>query len=573
MDRKRVLLSSVCKPISPSVGDAESVGYELLHAQVTRSQHIYSPRVTHVQYALDYIAENIDAPSVALHYPSTRRFIREIRKGYGVVAIGFALSTVHHALAMCSLVRKHAPGTRIVLGGYGTVMSDDELLPHCDAVCREEGVAFMRRFLCEPPLPVANYRHPDIRSRIRLFGFPVGHTAMVFAGLGCPNGCDFCCTSHFFKRKHIRLLSTGTDIFNVMDDLQKKHPGVSYTVLDEDFLLNKKRAHEFLARCRETGRVFNTFCFASVKALSQYTCDELLEMGVEGVWIGYEGKASGYAKHDGEDIDALIRKLQCHGITVLASMIVGIPYQTREIIEAEFRGLQHNHPALCQFLIYAPILGTDFYDRVLEEGLMHDDLVSNRSEYYRRATGFTAMVKHPHLRREQIEAIQTDFYERDFRQSGPSVLRLPEVKLAGWLAYRDHPNPVLREKAKSFRSGAAASLALLPVGIFGPRISFQNRLRYCRQFLRTFRNVNWLGRTAVLATPFLALLAAVAWLKVSLGIRLHPMTRTHTYKGRKAESTPARRVGLLRTARSPSRNGRLQTPASRPHLVPVEEDG
>ena len=98
MSVERVLLSSVCKPIGPTVGDAESVGYELLHGQVTRSQHIYSPRVVHVQYALDYIAENLDTPTVVLHYASRRTFIREIKKGYDVIAIGFALSTAHHAI-------------------------------------------------------------------------------------------------------------------------------------------------------------------------------------------------------------------------------------------------------------------------------------------------------------------------------------------------------------------------------------------------------------------------------------------------------------------------------------------
>lgn len=80
-------------------------------------------------------------------------------------------------------------------------MSDEELLPHCDEICREEGVAFMRRLLDEPPIPVSEYRHPDIRSRLRLFGIPIAHTAIIFAGLGCPNGCDFCSTSHFYEEQ------------------------------------------------------------------------------------------------------------------------------------------------------------------------------------------------------------------------------------------------------------------------------------------------------------------------------------------------------------------------------------
>ncbi len=546
MSVEHVLLSSVCKPIGPTVGDAESVGYELLHGQVTRSQHIYSPRVVHVQYALDYIAENLDTPTVVLHYASRRTFIREIKKGYDVIAIGFALSTAHHAITMCKLIRDHAPTSRIVLGGYGTVMSDEELLPYCDDICREEGVAFMRRLLGEPPLTVGEYRHPDIRSRLRLFGLPIGHTAMIFAGLGCPNGCDFCCTSHFFKRKHIRLLPTGEAIYDVMERFQKNYGRIAYTILDEDFLLNRKRARAFLEQCRKKKAMFSTFCFASVKAISQYTYEELLEMGIDGVWIGYEGKESGYAKQEGDDIDQKIRELQDHGITVLTSMIVGIPYQTDEIVEREFKGLMSNRPALCQFLIYGPIPGTPFYEEVMAKDLMHGDLVSDRMAYYRKCTGFSAIVKHPFLRREEIEALQQDLYRRDFELLGPSVLRIGEVKLNGWLKLKSHPNPHIRRKAADFRMKAATSLALLPIAILGPKISIRNRARYCGQFLRVFRHATWLGRTFALAAPVLAVFALLTWLKIALGIVGHPFTRTHIYAGRRRDQAPVKRLHLFR---------------------------
>lgn len=547
MAKQRMLLSSVCKPIGPSVGDAESVGYELLHGQVTRSQHIYSPRVTHIQYALDYIAENLNSPAVVLHYPSKRTFIREIKKGYEVVAIGFALSTAHHMMAMCRLVREHAPMSRIVLGGYGTVMSDAELLPYCDDICREEGVGYMRRLLGEPALSVEAFRHPDIRSRLRLFGIPVGHTAMIFAGLGCPNGCDFCCTSHFFKRKHIRLLPTGVAIYEVMERVQKQHGRVAYTVLDEDFLLNKKRAKAFLEECRGGATTFSTFCFASVKALSLYTYRELLEMGIDGVWIGYEGKASGYSKQEGDDIDQKIRELQEHGINVLASMIVGIPYQTDEIVEREFQGLMANRPALCQYLIYGPTPGTPFYDDVMEKDLMHDDLADDRMTYYKKCTGFSAMVKHPFLRRDEIEEIQRDFYARDFKLLGPSVVRVGEIKLNGWLKLKSDPDPLLRRRAEEFRMKAASSLALLPTAILGPKISLRNRLRYCGLYLRTFWHASWSGRTFALAAPVLAFAAVITWVKIALGIVIHPVTRIHVYPGRDREEASVKRLKLFET--------------------------
>src|SRR5674476_1397814 len=68
-----------------------------------------------------------------------------------------------------------------------------------------------------------------------LFGKESSRTGMVFAGLGCPNGCDFCATSYFFKRKHVKLLPTGRDIYNVVERYLEIEPNMSIVVLDEDF--------------------------------------------------------------------------------------------------------------------------------------------------------------------------------------------------------------------------------------------------------------------------------------------------------------------------------------------------
>ena len=39
---RKLLLTSVCRPLGPRYGDGESVGYELLYGQVTRAQGIFS---------------------------------------------------------------------------------------------------------------------------------------------------------------------------------------------------------------------------------------------------------------------------------------------------------------------------------------------------------------------------------------------------------------------------------------------------------------------------------------------------------------------------------------------------
>ncbi len=537
----RVLLTSVCRPLGERYGDAPSVGYELLYGQVTRGQGAFSPRANHVQFGLTYIAENLEAPTTVLHYPSKRELIRELRKGYDYVGVAFVLSTFHRMKEAVALIREHAPNARVVLGGYGTVLTDAELASWSDFVCREEGVGFMRRLLGETPAPL---RHPLVVSRLRLFSREVSRTGMVFAGLGCPNGCDFCCTSHFFKRKHIRLLDTGRDIYDVIRRYQEVERGMAIAILDEDFLLNRKRALELRDCVVASGEPLSIFCFASIKALSQYSIEEILEMGVDGVWIGYEGTRSGYAKQDGRPVEELFRDLREHGIAVLASMIVGLPYQTPTIVEEELDGLLALRPTFSQFLIYGPTPGTPFYEQVMREGRLHQDLVDDREEYYRNCSGFKAMVEHPTMRPSEIESSQARCFREDVRRLGPSIYRSIDVWLRGHLALRESPSALLRLKAERF---AAEMRRAYPIFLAGRTLARGRRARAAIAALERRVRAAVGGPSIGERIGSVAALGLAAWTAFTLRFRLfqHPALIRNTFR-MPDESLPARAWRRLR---------------------------
>jgi len=153
--------------MGPQYGDAPSVGYELLYRQVTRAQGIFSPRTVNVFFGLDYIAENLDAPTVVLQYPSKRELIKELKKGYDYVGVSFIMALMHKMKEVVALIRQYAPNSKIVLGGYGTVLKDEVLKPYGDFICREEGVAYFRRLLGEPEIPMP-YKHPLIVSWLKV---------------------------------------------------------------------------------------------------------------------------------------------------------------------------------------------------------------------------------------------------------------------------------------------------------------------------------------------------------------------------------------------------------------------
>lgn len=543
----RILLTSVCRPLGERYGDGPSVGYELLFGQVTRKQGLFSPRANHVQFSLEYIAENLQAPTTVLHYPSRRELIRELRERPDYVGISFVLSTFHRMKEVVALVREHAPGSRIVLGGYGTVLSDEELAPWSDHICREEGAGFMQRILGETAGP---RRHPVVVSRLIVFSREISRTGMVFGGLGCPNGCDFCCTSHFFKRKHIRLLDTGRDLYRVIRRYQEIEPEMSMVILDEDFLLNRKRALELRDCVVAGGRPLSIFAFASVKAISQYTVTEILEMGIDGLWIGYEGTRSGYAKQSGRPVPELFRELRQHGISVLASMIVGFPYQTPAIIDEELAGLLDLHPTLSQFLIYGPTPGTPFYEQVMREGRLHQDLVDDRETYYRNCTGFRAMVQHPTMSAAEIEAAQEHCFEEDVRRLGPSMFRSIETWLLGYERLKDSENPTLRLKAERF---AFEIRRAYPVFLAGKLLARGHQIRRRIAGLEAKIHAALGPPTPAERLASLAALGLAAWtgLTLRIGLFQHPRLIRRTFRV-PDESLPSR---VWRRLRGPDEAG------------------
>ncbi len=472
MNKEKILFTSVCRPFG-GPGEGDSVGAELFHAQVTRAQGIFSPRQVIRCWAIDYIAENIEASCVVLHYPSEREFIRELKVShYDYVGINFVVATFHKAHRMAKLIRQHAPNAKIILGGYGTVLPDEILKPVADHICRQEGIGFMRRLLGEQEEytlkhPYAPIPAPSVYSFQR--NAKVGH---LTAGLGCPNGCDFCCTSHFFKRKYLPYLKTGREIYQELRSMERQAQErgdrlTGMVFIDEDFFLYKRRAQEFLECVREGGKPLNIMGFGSVRGLSHFTADEIAEMGFQIIWTAYEGTESGYQKLKGKSLEDLYSSLKSRGVAILSSMIVGFPYQDHSQIVKEFDRLMVLGPTLTQILIYFAFPGTPFHQEVVTEGRYLPEYQDNPD--LRRWDGFAMHFKHPNFEASELEALQKDLYRQDFLQLGPSLMRMMRLWLEGYQNLRNSPKPLLRARAEHlWRELMTALPGIYPAMLVGP---------------------------------------------------------------------------------------------------------
>jgi hypothetical protein len=476
----KLLLTSVCRPFG-GPGEGDSVGAELFHAQVTRAQGPFSLRQTIRVWAIDYLAENVRTPAVTLHYPSKKELIRELKSGgYTHVGINFVVATFHKVREMVPLIRRYAPDAKIVLGGYGTVLPDDVLAQYGDAICREEGIGFMRRLLGEDVSAPVRHPHSPIPS-VSVLGYQlpsvVGH---VTAGLGCSNGCDFCCTSHFFKQKYVPYSNRGRDIYEALIATRARARADGkemngFIVIDEDFFLHKKRANEFLDCVREGGESLSIMGFGSVRGLSQFTAREIAEMGFDLIWNAFEGVESGYVKQKGRPIAELYRDLKSVGVGQLTSMIIGFPYQDEATIWREFEELMKLEPGMTQCLIYFAFPGTPFHKAVVDEGRYLEQY--RDAPDLRRWDGFAMHFKHPRFDNPlEVERIQRAIYREDFRRLGPTPLRLARVWLTGYENLRDDPNPLLRKRAERMRQDVRGVLPAIEATLaFGPSLEARRR--------------------------------------------------------------------------------------------------
>src|SRR5208283_3261675 len=173
---------------------------------------------------------------------------------------------------------------------------------------RGDGISWMRRYLGEDD--TAPIRHPQIVSGFdgRTMGLKLpqlkGSTAAtIIPSVGCPMGCNFCTTSAFFggKGKFLNFYDSGDELYTVMAEMEEKMSTRSFFMMDENFLLHKRRAMQLLDRMKAANKAWALYVFSSANAISQYSMRELVELGVSWIWMGLESPRSAYLKLKGAD--------------------------------------------------------------------------------------------------------------------------------------------------------------------------------------------------------------------------------------------------------------------------------
>ncbi len=447
----RVLLTSVFGPYArdDEFGSRAINPMELYHNQVTRAQGEFSLRMFHRSWGIMLIQANISAPCTLLDFPTRERFAAELKKHpYDIVGISSIITNLGKVREMCRMVRELSPHSLIVVGGHVTAIPGIERMVEGDHFVRGEGVHWMRRYLGEDH--TAPIRHPAIVSgfHVRVMGLrvpqPRGSTAAtLIPSVGCPMGCNFCTTSAFFggKGKFVNFYETGDQLFEVMSEIESALGVRSFFVMDENFLLYRKRAMRLLERMREADKSWALYVFSSVNAIRKYTMQELVELGISWIWLGLESPQAEYAKLQGTDTRALAQELHQHGIKLLGSTIVGLEHHTPENITQEIEHAVSHATDFHQFMLYTPVPGTPLHREVQQKGLLLED-VELADIHGQHKFNF----RHAGISHDDSKKFLDWAFARDFERNGPSLYRICQTVLQGWKRYKNHPDLRVRRR-------------------------------------------------------------------------------------------------------------------------------
>jgi len=451
--KAKVLLTSVFGPyaLDDGFGSRAINPMELYHNQVTRLQGPFSLRMFHRSWGLMLIQANISAPCILLDFPTLERFITEIRDGhYDIIGISSITMNILKVRHMCTLIRRYQPDAVIVIGGH--IASIPNLRERVDAdwVVQGEGVRWFRGYLGESPeQPV---RHPVIPTRIgtRSFGIEVKDkpdevALTVIPSVGCPLGCNFCSTSSMFggKGRYVNFYRSGEDLFDILDQLEKRTGTHSFFIMDENFLLYRKRILRLLELMEKNQKSWIFYVFSSANAVQSYSIEQLISLGVSWIWMGLECEDSQYRKLQGIRTRQLVRRLQSHGIRILGSTIIGLEHHTPENMDDAIEHAVGHNTDFHQFMLYMPLPGTPLYRELTDRGRMLSEdqlpLPDTHGQY-------RFNYRHEHI----PPGLETRFLEqafrRDFEVNGPSLLRVVRTTLCGWKRYKKHPSYRIRRR-------------------------------------------------------------------------------------------------------------------------------
>lgn len=264
--------------------------------------------------------------------------------------------------------------------------------------------------------------HPDISSlpipRFDLLDMDVYGSMAVQYSRGCPFNCEFCDIWTVYGNRP-RLKAAETLIAEI-DTLYRLGWEGAVFVVDDNFIGNKRRVKNELlpamTRWQEArGHPFHFYTEASINlADDEGLLSGMREAGFNEVFIGIETPSKAGLAETGKtqnlktDMEESVRKIQRHGIEVLAGFIIGFDNDPPDIFDQQIEFIQKNGIPKAMIGLLTALPGTRLFGRLKSENRLLSAPGGNNT--HAMATNFVTRMD-PEMIREGYKKILDRLYD------------------------------------------------------------------------------------------------------------------------------------------------------------------
>ncbi len=235
--------------------------------------------------------------------------------------------------------------------------------------------------------------HPDI-SRLPVPRFDLlemdayGSMAVQYSR-GCPFHCEFCDIWTVYG--NTPRLKTAETLVAEIDALYRLGWEGAVFMVDDNFIGNKRRVkHELLPALKawqeKHGYPFHFFTEASINLADDETLlSGMREAGFNEVFIGIETPSreglaeTGKSQNLKTDMEKSVRKIQRHGIEVLAGFIIGFDSDPPDIFDRQIDFIQKNAIPKAMIGLLTALPGTRLFQRLEREGRLLSSPAGNNT--------------------------------------------------------------------------------------------------------------------------------------------------------------------------------------------------
>ena len=397
------------------------------------------------------------------NYISLAELLEKVDDNVGLAIIQTSTPSLNLDLKTCQALKEKNPQMKTALVGPHTSALDKEVLeanPFVDLILRGEydyttldvtlavekksgfegikGITFRSNGeiirnenrdyimnLDELPFPSRHFLPTDKYFEPLFIGRP---TLRLITSRGCP----FCCTFCLWPQLMYGRMFRARDPVKVVDEielLKNEYKIKEYYFDDDTFTINPQRVEKI---CDEIIKRKINLPFDCLGRVDTVTLEMLKKMKQAGCHLIRYGVESGSPKIlenirkqiTPEKIKFAFKAAKDAGIKTHATVIFGLPGETKETIEETIKFVLELGADYAQFPVAIPYPGTEFFSEAKEKGWL-------LSEDWETYDASRAVIEYPELSAKEIEKASKDALKRFYLRPSYVLKRVKEIRSFG----------------------------------------------------------------------------------------------------------------------------------------------